>query len=254
MERFGISEKTIIKKIIDLIPIKDLWKYISIVVTHYFYSKPEKLEKKRQEFIKDLENVFYQDFFSYGLEKYGISRKFEDMNIVFVDFDDENPTLKEGKDIQKIIENSLNKEPLFKKCQEIIENDVSVIQFEDFTMNKAILYKCTIQKYIYYGQIGKILNEIRIIKSKEKQRIIERSEINPENAFKVGMGGAVCGLICLGGLAFPPLEIAAALGYLGSMAVAAISNLVGWGQLGVKVYKNWDFKNEEIDSFIDESK
>ena len=68
------------------------------------------------------------------------------------------------------------------------------------------------------------------------------------------MGGAVCGLICLGGLAFPPLEIAAALGCLGSMAVTAISNIVRWGQLGVKVYKNWDFKNEEIDSFIDESK
>ena len=44
------------------------------------------------------------------------------------------------------------------------------------------------------------------------------------------------------------------MGYLGSMAVGAISNMVGWGQLGVKAYKNWDFKNEEIDSFIDESK
>ena len=127
MKRFGISEKTIIKKIIDLIPIKDLWKYISIMVTNYFYSKPEKLKKKRQEFIKDLEDVFYQDFFSYGLEKYGIFGNFEDMNIVFVNFDDENPTLKEGKDIQEIIENSLNKEPLFKKCKEIIENNVSVI-------------------------------------------------------------------------------------------------------------------------------
>ena len=109
-------------------------------------------------------------------------------------------------------------------------------------------------KNIYYGQNGKILNEIRVIKSKEKLRIIERSEIDPKNAFRVGMGGAVCGLICLGGLAFPPLEIAAAVGYLGSIAVGTISNIVGLGQLGVNVYKNWDFKNEEIDSFIDESK
>ena len=45
MTRFGQSEKKIIEKIIDLVPVKNLWKYITILVTHCYY-KPEKLKKK----------------------------------------------------------------------------------------------------------------------------------------------------------------------------------------------------------------
>lgn len=52
MTRFGQSEKKIIEKIIDLVPVKNLWKYITILVTHSYYKKPEKLVKKRKNLLK----------------------------------------------------------------------------------------------------------------------------------------------------------------------------------------------------------
>ena len=45
-DRFDDAEKEIIKKIYNLVPLDNFWKYVTIVFTHYFSSKYENLEEK----------------------------------------------------------------------------------------------------------------------------------------------------------------------------------------------------------------
>lgn len=56
--RFGKCEKESIKRIIDLIPLDNIWKYISIIYTHYYTDKWHKLEDKQKELLKDLKKIF----------------------------------------------------------------------------------------------------------------------------------------------------------------------------------------------------
>lgn len=69
--RFDKAEKDIIKKIYNLVPLKDFWKYITIVFTHYSpVDEYESLETKkkqtdreiRNEFKKLIDNAFYEEF------------------------------------------------------------------------------------------------------------------------------------------------------------------------------------------------
>ena len=55
-------------------------------------------------------------------------------------------------------------------------------------------------------------------------------------------------------MAFPPLEIVAAVGYLGTLIGSGMSSAQGWTKIGINAYKNSDFKKEEFSSFIDETK
>lgn len=253
-KKFGESEKKILKKIIDLVPIKEVWKYINIIVTHCYYKSPQKLNEKKNEFEKDFKYLFEKELLLYSFTKYGVVGKFKDINIAFVDFDDTDPTFEEAKDITKIIKNNISKEPLFQNIVEEIKDDVPVIEYNDNDLNKATLYKCSIKIEKYLGQKGKILNEIKIITSKKKEKEIEKSQLDTDSPF---ISGAITGgvsLLCLAGLAFPPLEIAAAIGALGAGCASWISNIVGFSKIGYEIYKNSDFKNDSLDSFCDESK
>ena len=134
------------------------------------------------------------------------------------------------------------------------EIKVKTIFKESINNNKtASLYKCKIKYIKYYGQGGKILNEIKTVLDKKKEKDIKRSELDPNDAFiSGGIFGAI-GLISLAGLAFPPLEIVAALGYVGSVTACAISEVVGLSKVGINAYINSDFKNDELREFLDES-
>ena len=59
-KKFGKSEKDIIEKIINLVPVRDLWKYITIVVTHFYSKNPKKLEQHKIEFLKGVKELFQQ--------------------------------------------------------------------------------------------------------------------------------------------------------------------------------------------------
>ena len=249
--RFGQSEKKIIEKIIDLVPVKNLWKYITILVTHCYY-KPEKLKKKKNEFISDITELFEKDYIYNSFYKYGIIGNFKDINVVFADFDDENPTIEDAENLQNILENSFQKEPLFQECKIEIKENVSVIEYN--TEKTATLFKCKIKNIKYIGQNGKSLNEIKTILDKKKERDIEKSELDPNDAFIAGGVTYGIGLIALAGLAFPPLEIAAAIGYGGAMLASSISSIVGWTKVGINAYYNSDFKNDELKEFLDETK
>ena len=256
-KKFGKSEQNIIDKIIELVPIKNFWKYITIIVTHCFLDKPEKLEIKKNEFKRDLEKLLYDNYFFKYFSKFGIVGKFQDIKIVFTNFDDEEPSLEDYNvvEIKKIIENSLDKRPLYRNCSPKIENDVSVLDYKgDTTRKTATLLKCDIKNYKFYGENGEILHEIRTIIKKERVREIERSELESKDSFVAGgILGGIC-LISLLGLVFPPLELIAAIGSMGAGAGGLISDAVGWTKEGINAYKNSDFKNEEINSFLDESK
>lgn len=237
----------------NLVPIKNLWKYITILVTHFYTSNPKKLENKKKEFIAGIKEIFENQYFPKTFSKYGIMGDFKDINLVFTDFDEDDPSIDQAKEIIKIIENSVSKEPLFQSCCTEVKDNVPVIEFIDLSKKSAILYKCKIKTIKYIGQNGNILNEIRVIESKTKEREIQRSELNSKDAFIAGGVTWGIGMVALAGLAFPPLEIAAALGYLGAMGASAISSIVGWTKLGINAYKNSSFKNDDISKYIDES-
>ena len=253
-KKFGESEKKILRKIIDLVPIKEVWKYISIIITHCYYNKPQKLNEKKEEFKKDFKDLFEKELLCHSFTKYGVAGKFEDINLAFVDFDDTDPTFEEAKDITNIIQKNINKEPLFQNIVEEIKDDVSVIEYDKIDSNKATLYKCSIKIEKYLGQEGKILNEIRIITSKKKEKEIEKCKLDittPLISANISRG---ISLICVAGLAFPPLEIAALIGVIGASCASFISEIVRYSKMGYEAYKNSDFKNDKLDKFCDESK
>lgn len=256
-QRFGQSEQDIINKIIELVPVKDFWKYITIIVTHSFCKNSHKFEEKKNQYKNELNKLLTEKFFLKFFFKYGILGRFQDINLVFADFDEENPSLEDdgAYEIKRIIENSLYKDPLFQECREEINENVSVLDYKgDETRKTATLLNCKIKNIKFYGQNGKILNEIKTIVDKKRVREIEKSELDSGNSFIAGgiLGGI--SFIALAGLAFPPLEIVAAVGYLGAAAGSAISQVVGWSQEGINAYKNSFFKNEDVNSFLDESK
>lgn len=255
--RFGQSEQNIIDKIIGLVPIKEFWKYITILVTHSYEKKPQKLKLKQDEFKKELKNLFGDTFFAKYFFKYGIVGKFEDLKIVFVDFDEDEPSLDDYNvlEIKTIMEKSLYRKPLFKECREEIQDNVSVLDYKgDETKKSALLLNCKIKNIKFYGQNGETLNEIRTIVEKKKVKYIEKSEIESSGSFLAGgILGGISFLCMIGGLAFPPLEILAAVTCVGASAGSLISNAVGWSQEGYNAYKNSYFKNEEVNSFLDET-
>ena len=256
-KKFGRSEQNIIDKIIELVPLKNFWKYLTFIVTHSFSDKPHKFEAKKNEFKNDLKKLLDENYFSKYFFNYGILGRFEDIKIVFTNFDDEVPSLEDYNviEIKKIIENSLDNKPLFKNCIPQDQKDVSVLDYKgDNTRKTATLLKCDIRNYKFYGENGETLNEIRTRVKKERVREIERSELESKDSFLAG--GILYGisLISLLGLAFPPLEIIAAIGYVGAGAGSLISEAVGWTKEGINAYKNSYFKNDEINSFLDESK
>ena len=95
--RFGNSERKIIEKIINLVPIKKLWKYITIIVTHTFYQNNKALEERKNYYKREMQQIFETEFIPQYKKKYGINGSFKDINIVFVNFDEYNPSLKEAK-------------------------------------------------------------------------------------------------------------------------------------------------------------
>ena len=116
------------------------------------------------------------------------------------------------------------------------------------------LYECRIKKITYYGQDENILNEIRVIVSKNFVKKIEKSKISSKASFISMAISTGIGLIAIGGIAFPPLELAA-LGLMGAgFGSSFISGAVGTGLEIAKSIKDSDFKNDEINTFIDESK
>ena len=116
------------------------------------------------------------------------------------------------------------------------------------------LYECRIKKITYYGQDENILNEIRVIVSKNFVKKIEKSKISSKASFISMAISTGIGLIAIGGIAFPPLELAA-LGLMGAgFGSSFISGVVGTGLAIAKSVKDSDFKNDEINTFIDESK
>ena len=250
IKKFGESEKSIIKKIINLIPIKDLWKYITIIITHFFSDFPDELELEKNNFKEELKIIFEKEFLPLSREKYGIFGNFNDINIVFTNFNKRNPSIGEAKEIKNIMENSSNKDPLFKCSKMIYEDNVKVIEYVDKDNGSLNLYNCKIKKITYYGQNEEILNEIRIIEEKDLIRNIKISELNSKWAINTFVASFGIGFLALFGLAFPPLEIASLVTFFIGIPTGFISEIVA-------AYQGYNYNSilsqEEIHSFIDES-
>ena len=215
--------------------------------TNFYYDKPRKLEDKKKELIQYLKELFEKEFIPYGFKNYGIMGKFQDIKLVFVNFDDENPTLIEAKDIKNIIEKSLSEDPLFIKSSESVSNDVPVIDYNDLSQKNVTLYRCTVKTIIYYGQNNNELNIIRIIINKDKGISCKKSDISSKGNFILGGITFAVGLISLAGLAFPPLEIPAVIASLANLGVTGGSLIRG----SYKKIKYDDY--EDKSSFLDES-
>ena len=208
-QRFGESEQNIIEKIIQLVPIKDFWKYITILVTHCFTDKPKKLPERKKKFKNELKSLFEKKFFFKYFQKYGIMGEFSDINVAFVNFDDEEPSMDDDgvNELKEILEKQLNKEPIFQECKIELKENVSVLDYnDDWSRKTATLYSCKVKNIKFFGQNGKILNEINTIIEKKKIRDLKRSELDSKDAF---LAGGILSGISLVALVANPLNASA---------------------------------------------
>ena len=118
-KRFGKSEKFIINKIIDLVPLKNIWNYITIIVTNTYSGND--LDSKKEGYLKNLKELFEKEFIPNSIKKYLIAGRFDDIKIIFTDFNESNPSIKEASEIKDIMIQSSKIIPLFKKIKKIEE-------------------------------------------------------------------------------------------------------------------------------------
>ena len=110
------------------------------------------------------------------------------------------PYLKKLKSIFQMLS---KKEPLYSEIKESVENQKVI---EKIGNNQAILYDCQVKAYKYYNHDGKMIKEKYIILSKEKIKIIERSDFGfSKKSWLAGLGAGIASMGCyVGAVAFPP--------------------------------------------------
>ena len=134
--------------------------------------------------------------------------------------------------LKNIFKTLSKKEPLYSEITESIQNQKVV---EKIGKEQAILYNCQVKAYKYYNQQGKVIKEKYIILSKEKIKVIQRSDYGVSfKAYITSIGAGVAALGCyIGAAAFPPAAPALVfcgntlvVGEYGAAAVSGIKYLI----------------------------
>ena len=163
--RFGECEKKAIKRIIDLIPIDNIWNYISIIFTHCFTDRWHKLEGKKKELLKNLKDEF-KEIFEYSLISKAINPiDFNQIKIIFVDLNENFSNFEDVNEILIIMKESKDLSPLFYDCSTNEEKNVAFIEIDPNNNEKGKLYECDLTIYNYYNN-KKINKSIKNCKKK----------------------------------------------------------------------------------------
>lgn len=211
--RFDNAEKNIIREIYKMIPMDNFWKYITIVFTHFYGDRRTSPEKKKRETESSLRKIFEDLIIESYQKELIIPISTKDLRIEYLDvYDpdiDQDPELtkKENepylKKLKSIFQMLSKKEPLYSEIKESVENQKVI---EKIGNNQAILYDCQVKAYKYYNHDGKMIKEKYIILSKEKIKIIERSDFGfSKKSWLAGVGAGIASMGCyVGAAVFPP--------------------------------------------------
>ena len=190
-ERFDASEQTTLIEYNALFPLKDFWKHIILIFTHY-YGDPDGDSK---EDIKERASALLSEIFlkiMHKVKKVSEPIQFKDINKKYYNIYSK-PNSKKKKESNNIIRkelifeisNYIKFKPMFSKLQ--------IFNFEKYEIKKddKFLYDCDL--YIYLDANDKIVHqEFKInkkyprtkeIENKQKIRLnIEESELNKDGA------------------------------------------------------------------------
>lgn len=210
--RFDNAEQNIIRQIYKLIPLDHFWNYITIVFTHFYGDRRMSADKKKRENENSLQKVFEDLIIESYKKELIIPIRAKDLRIEYIDLydpdidSDPELTKKENEPfldkLKNIFKTLSKKDPLYSEITESVQTQKVV---EKIGNNQAILYNCQVKAYKYYNQQGKVIKEKYIILSKEKIKVIERSDYGTSiKAYIASIGAGVAAVGCyIGAAAFP---------------------------------------------------
>ena len=216
--RFDKAEKDIIKRIYNLVPMDNFWKYVTIVFTNCYGDKFESLEDKIKENDKSFRKSFEQLINNAYEEEAIIKISTQDLRIKYIDLYDPDkfpdPKIRENvkkenskylDSLKKIFRELSNNQPLFSKIEDKIVDAHKVIS--KVSENKANLYKCKIQQFLYYNQEGKLIKQKGKILDKVYVKDIELNRLKDHSlrAAMTTIGTSIATAGCfIGAFVFPP--------------------------------------------------
>ena len=168
--RFDKAEKEIIKKIYNLVPMDNFWKYVTIIFTNCYGDKFETLEEKIEKNDKSFRKSFEELINNAYKEEAIIKINTKNLRIEYIDLYDldkypnhniRERIMKENKryldSLKKIFIELSNNKPLYSKIEDKIIDNLNVV--DKISEGKADLYSCKIKKFFYYNQEGKLIKE-----------------------------------------------------------------------------------------------
>ena len=267
--RFDKAEKDIIKKIYNLVPLKDFWKYVTIVFTHYCpVDEYESLEQKKKQTDREIRNEFKQLIDNAFYEEAITKIDANELRIEYINIHDPD-SINAPKSKKKAIENDkyyLNllkkifkelskKEPLYSRIETKILYNQKVISI--ITDGKAILYNCKIKKFYYYGQDGKLFNEKGKILEKVYDKDIELNRLKKHSllAYITSIAAFVASAGCyIGAVVFPPAAPALVVAGNALNATQIGSYAVGIGtQISDKIENNTYYNTDNISKYEEDN-
>ena len=161
--RIGQSDKRGLEDIVRLIPLDNLWDYVTIIFTKSFSSDEDEFEEDKKKKYNSFKQNFQQLINDFYIKK-GIKKvDFSQINTIFVDLKIKK-TKKHDKQLQiliDILQKQSKLEPLFHKV--IIETKMDQILINRNNLkNEEEFYNVKFKITKYYNKYGKIIKTISI--------------------------------------------------------------------------------------------
>ena len=183
--RFGESHLKGLEKIVNLIPLKNFWEYITIIFTRSFCEDEDELEEEKQKKLKDFKQIFEVLISAFNKSKQIDIIPFEKINTIFV-----NLRIKKTKKSQlnnniiSIFKKCSKLEPLYHKVK-ITEKWEEFFLLKDKNAEKGDLINVNIKTYEYYNKDGNIIKTLskpiqqKLIKQLTKKEYESQFKKNP---------------------------------------------------------------------------
>ena len=216
--RFGESHRKGLEKIVNLVPLENLWDYVTIIFTKTFWDDEDELKEMKDKKLADFQQIFDTLISAFNRAKNIKKVKFSKINKVFVNLK-VNKTKKEKlKDITSIFKNNSKLSPLFHKLQ-IEEKWDKLLIVNKENRNVGDLYDVKYKVYSYYNNKNDVIKVISKPIDKKFIKTLEKTEYDghfQKNCDKVKFASAtIITPSWLGGvalLAFCPPAAAALFG------------------------------------------
>jgi GTP-binding protein EngB required for normal cell division len=256
--RFGESHRKGLEKIVNLIPLDNFWRYITIIFTKTFLDDDDELEEMKNQRLKDFKEIFDTLINAFYKVKLVKKVEFSEINTLFVNLK-KNKTKKENlKNIISILKDKAKLEPLFHHVTKEEKWEQFLVLHKD-NRNIGDLYNVKFKIYNYLNQNGDIIKSIshpvdkKHIKQLEKKEYDGKFQNNCKKAFfasdLIGIA-SFCGTLALETIC-PPVATALLALELTSFGVWTGSAVIGGIKTASEYLSNKEFNEQKV---IDELK